>query len=116
MIQTMRLPEEIFEKIKSGQKTIETRLLDEKRKVLQVGDIIEFSKRPTLHEKLQVKIIDLKTYKTFEEVYENCDLQDLGYGENLTKEEYLEKVYSHYEKEEVNDYAILAIRMELLKN
>ena len=112
----MRLPEEIFEKIKSGQKTIETRLLDEKRKVLQVGDIIEFSKRPTLHEKLQVKIIDLKTYKTFEEVYENCDLLDLGYDENVTKEEFIEKMYKHYSKEESENYKILAIKIEKLDN
>ncbi|MDD2656828.1 MAG: ASCH domain-containing protein [Patescibacteria group bacterium] len=116
MIQTMRLPEEIFEKIKSGQKTIETRLLDEKRKVLKVGDIIEFSKRPTLHEKLQVKIIDLKIYETFAEAFDNCDLQDLGYGENLTKEEYVEKLYKYYSKEESKNYKILAIKIELLKN
>ncbi|PIZ96768.1 MAG: hypothetical protein COX80_00520 [Candidatus Magasanikbacteria bacterium CG_4_10_14_0_2_um_filter_33_14] len=114
MIQSMRLPEEIFEKIKSGQKTIETRLLDEKRKVLSVGDIIEFAKRPTLHEKMQVKILDLTTYKTFEEVYDNCDLKDLGYDEKMTKEEYLEKVHHHYDKEEIKDYEILAIKMEII--
>lgn len=112
----MRLGEEIFEKIKNGQKTIELRLLDEKRKVLKVGDTIDFGKRPSLHERLKVKITDLKIYQTFEEVYDNCDLKDLGYDENMSKEDFVEKMYIHYNEDEVDDYDVLAIKMELLEN
>lgn len=42
MIHEMKLLEDPFEQIKSGAKTVEIRLFDEKRKVLRVGDIIEF--------------------------------------------------------------------------
>jgi len=110
----MRLGEEVFEKIKAGKKNIELRLLDEKRKVLKVGDMIEFAKRPTLHEKLQVKILELKTYKTFAEVYDNYDLKDLGYEEGLSKEEFIEKMYNHYNEDEIDDYEILVISIECI--
>ena len=42
MQHTMRLNKEPFEMIKSGMKTIELRLYDEKRKLLRIGDEIEF--------------------------------------------------------------------------
>ena len=40
MIHEMRLNNEPFNKIKEGTKTVELRLLDEKRKTLRVGDKI----------------------------------------------------------------------------
>lgn len=116
MIQQMRLGEEIFEKIKSGKKTIELRLLDEKRKVLKVGDIIDFGKRPSLHERMSVKIVELKKYKTFEEVYEDCDLKDLGYEEDVNKEDFVNNMYQHYNEDEVGDYDILVIKFKKLEN
>ena len=43
MIHEMRLNNEPFNKIKEGTKTVELRLLDEKRKTLRVGDKIIFT-------------------------------------------------------------------------
>lgn len=40
-----------FEKIKSGSKTIEMRLFDEKRQRISVGDFIEFSSADNLPKK-----------------------------------------------------------------
>ncbi len=54
MQHSMKLLPAPFEKIESGQKTIEIRLFDEKRQELQIGDTIEFSKLPDLNEKLTV--------------------------------------------------------------
>ena len=45
MIHEMRLNNEPFNKIKEGTKTVELRLLDEKRKALRVGDKIIFTNR-----------------------------------------------------------------------
>ena len=44
----LRLNEKPFESIKKRTKTIEMRLLDEKRKQYQVGDVLIFKKRPEL--------------------------------------------------------------------
>ena len=43
MLHCMKLNRDPFEKIKSGSKTIEMRLFDEKRQRISVGDFIEFS-------------------------------------------------------------------------
>ena len=42
MLHCMKLNRDPFEKIKSGSKTIEMRLFDEKRQRISVGDFIEF--------------------------------------------------------------------------
>lgn len=47
MIHKMNLNPEPFGMILSGQKTIELRLNDEKRKLIKVGDRIEFTQTET---------------------------------------------------------------------
>ena len=47
MKQKMNLCPEPFEMIRTGQKTIELRLNDEKRQKIQIGDTIEFSQTET---------------------------------------------------------------------
>jgi len=44
-IHTLKLATEPFESIKSGQKIIESRLYDEKRREIEIGDEIEFTNR-----------------------------------------------------------------------
>lgn len=51
-----------FERIKSGQKKVEFRLYDEKRRLIKNGDVIEFSKRPEETEKVRAKIVGLFLY------------------------------------------------------
>lgn len=70
MIHEMRLNNEPFNKIKEGTKTVELRLLDEKRKTLRVGDKIIFTNR-TNNEKIDVVITNLFKADSFEPIYEN---------------------------------------------
>ena len=68
----MNLNSEPFELIKNGSKTIELRLNDEKRRLLNVGDEILFTNRDT-NEKLLTDIIELHKYDSFESLYKNFD-------------------------------------------
>lgn len=77
----MKLNNEPFECIKNGTKTIELRLNDEKRKLLTVGDYIEFTNRVT-NEKLLVEVIDLFKYNSFEELYKHFNKIEIGYSIN----------------------------------
>lgn len=43
MIHQMKLVDAPFELIRSGQKTIELRLNDEKRQIIKIGDFIVFT-------------------------------------------------------------------------
>ena len=54
----LRLHNEPFQSVKSGTKTIEMRLLDEKRKLFNVGDKITFYKEPERTETMNAIILD----------------------------------------------------------
>ena len=57
----MKLNNVPFERIKNGTKTIELRLNDEKRQLLKIKDLIEFTNR-TNNEKMLVEIANLYHY------------------------------------------------------
>jgi ASC-1-like (ASCH) protein len=56
-----------FEKILSGQKTVEVRLNDEKRKLLKVDDIVEFENEDG--EVIPCKIIKLSYFVSFTDLF-----------------------------------------------
>ena len=108
----MRLHKEPFELIKSGSKTIELRLNDEKRQLINVGDKITFENRSD-GEKIQVKVLGLHKYPSFEELYNHFDKVSMGYkegggGGGGGGEQY-------YTSEEQSKYGVVGIEMELIK-
>ena len=64
----MKLHNGPYKKISDGTKTIELRLNDEKRQLLKVNDLIEFTNRKTL-EKMLVEIENLYHYSSFDELH-----------------------------------------------
>ena len=49
MVHEMKLDREPFEKMKSGSKTVELRIFDDKRRCLEIDDIIIFTERKGKH-------------------------------------------------------------------
>lgn len=108
----MKLAKEPFEKITSGQKIIESRLFDEKRRLIDIGDEIEFSKLPDLQDKVRVKVTALLRYRMFVEMFDDLPTALFGYPES--QREYLRtSMYEVYSKEEEERYGVLGIRIEL---
>ena len=114
MQHSMKLLEGPFERVKSGLKTIEIRLFDEKRQLLQIGDMIEFSKLPDLDEKLTVKIVGLLKYKSFRDLIGDYSMEYLGYSRDYPKDEFIESIYTIYTKEEEKKYGVLGIQVKVL--
>ena len=111
MRHTMKLKEDPFERMKNGTKTIEFRLYDEKRRTIQIGDEIEFSKLPELQEKLLVKVIDLYKEESFEKLFKKVFV-----GED--KEKIIEKAKSmnrFYTPEQEKEYGVVGIKIEIIK-
>ena len=104
----MKLNNEPFECIKNGTKTIELRLNDEKRKLLTVGDYIEFTNRVT-NEKLLVEVIDLFKYNSFEELYKHFNKIEMGYS--INEEANPKDMENYYSKEEQEKYGVLGIEI-----
>lgn len=106
MIYRMKLQNEPFKQIKKEIKKIEIRLNDEKRKIFEINDYIEFTNITTL-EIMFVKITNLYHFKNFEDLFNYFDKSTLGCGS-------YEEMYKYYSKEEENKYGVLGIEIKVL--
>ncbi len=105
----MRLHKEPFNLIKSGTKTIEMRLNDEKRQTIKVGDIITFISRENAEE-LNKEVINLYYFKDFKEMYNAFDKVSIGYNDNdLVDPKDMEQYYSN---EDILKYGTVAIEIK----
>lgn len=107
MLHKMKLKESPFERIKNGTKTVEFRLYDDKRKQINIGDKIEFSKLPDLQEKLVVEVLDLYHEKTFKDLFEKL------YTDKEEIERKTESMHTIYSPEEEKKYCVLGIRIKI---
>ena len=108
MLHKMKLNEDPFERIKNGTKTIEFRLLDEKRQQVKVGDQIEFSKLPDLQEKLLVNVVKLYKADSFENLF-----RELYSDEDEIKRKTI-AMYEIYSLEKEQQYGVLGIGILLV--
>ena len=108
----MKLNNGPFKNIKNGTKTIELRLNDEKRQLLKINDLIEFTNRETL-EQLLVEIENLYHYPSFEELYKHFDKVAMGYKED--EEADPKDMEEYYSKEEQEKYGVLGIEIKKVR-
>lgn len=99
-----------FELIKSGQKDIEMRLYDERRRSLKIGDEIVFTNNET-DEKITVEIINLYRFKDFHELYSHFPKERLGYVSDQPANP--EDMEIYYSKEKIKEYGVIAIEIKL---
>ena len=109
---SLRLQEKYFNFIKSGTKRIELRLFDEKRRAIQVGDEIVFSKNNDDGERLHAKVVELLKYPTFKDLFADYDIEILA-DKSMTKDELLAALNEFYPEDKQNEYNVVGIRFEL---
>lgn len=108
----MRLQAEPYAKIARGEKTVEMRLNDEKRRLLRVGDHIRFV--PMQGEgALLTRIVALKDFPDFAALYAACDHRTLGYAPDEPCDP--SDMARYYAPDEIARYGTLAITVELIK-
>jgi len=115
MIHQMKLNKQPFSRIKSGKKTIEVRLFDEKRQKLRIGDQIEFSLIDNLSEKILVEIIGFSRFGNFKDFYSYHDYKKFGHPDGITLEQQVENARKFYSVERENKYGVLGIHIKLIK-
>lgn len=111
MIHTMNLWPDSFQAIKKGTKTIEMRLNDEKRRVIKIGDIIEFIDTNT-KEKINCVVVNLYHYSNFKELYEYHDKISLGYEVDEVANPL--DMLAYYSEEDILKYGVLGIAIQLV--
>ena len=106
----LQLNPQPFDSIKSGIKTIEMRLFDDKRQKITVGDIITFLNRKDNNQQIQVKVKALHRFNSFQELYKHFDKISLGYSpSDNAKPEDMEFYYS---REDIIKYGVVGIEIE----
>lgn len=111
----MNLNDAPFRMIKSGEKTIELRLNDEKRRTVKVGDIIEFALMGNPSERLTVQVTDLHVFKSFEELYHELPLLKCGYTVQNIGTASPDDMDIYYSKDEQKKYDVVGIEVRLIQ-
>ena len=104
----MRLAKEPFEKIRSGTKTIESRLFDEKRKLINPGDNILFCHADDEMQHIQTKVIGIFRYSSFKELM--TDFPSTMFGGDST-EELIADIRQFYTEDEERKYGVVGIKI-----
>ena len=76
----MRLDAGPFAAVDAGEKTIELRLYDEKRRRIQAGDVIRFESTADDTDVLYARVEGLRFFASFDELYAALSLTACGYA------------------------------------
>ena len=110
----MKLHASPFEMIKSGKKTIELRLYDEKRQKIKVGDDIIFTSAVT-GERMCATVKKLHLFDSFEELYKTLPLLQCGYTAEDVGTAHPSDMEQYYSPEEQQKYGVVGIELFLTK-
>jgi ASC-1-like (ASCH) protein len=108
---TMKLAAEPFAMIKEGRKVIESRLYDEKRQQIALGDEIVFSENCNPDHTVAARVIGLLRYTSFRDLFKDHDPALFG-GES--REFLLNQIKQFYSDADEATYGVLGIRLELI--
>ena len=110
---TLKLQEEYYNYILNGTKRIEIRLNDEKRRLLNKGDIITFLKEPMLEESFDVKVVDLIYFDNFDKMFDTFPIDILA-DKTVNKDDLLNVLNTFYPLDKQKQYGVCCIKIELL--
>ena len=105
----MHLHDVPYSLIKNGTKTVELRLYDDKRRAINIGDIIELENRKT-KETMQVKVDNLYIYPNFVELYKHFDKVSIGYCKDEEASPF--DMLDYYTEEEQAKYGVVEIKIK----
>ena len=114
MVHTMNLNPSPFEMIRNGTKTIELRLYDEKRRKIGIGDTIVFTDTENNTETLEVKVVGLYIFDSFETLYDKLPLLKCGYDEQSINTASPKDMEAYYSEEQQRKYGVVGIETAVI--
>ncbi|GIP38708.1 ASCH domain-containing protein [Paenibacillus sp. J31TS4] len=109
----MGLYESPFRSMQAGRKTVEVRLYDEKRRLVQPGDTIRFTLLPGGAETLLTEVLAVHPYPTFRAMYEAVPAEAFD-SSNETIEDMLRSTYTIYTPEQEAQWGTVAITVKVI--
>lgn len=116
MKHNMKLNPSPFEMIKSGEKTIELRLNDEKRQRIKIGDEIEFENTGDSTQVINARVLNLHRFCSFDELYKSLPLLKCGYTSDDVCTARPSDMERYYSVERQKKYGVVGIEIELITN
>ena len=110
----MRLDPEPFAMIDAGEKTIELRLYDEKRRSIQAGDVIRFESTADDTDVLYALVEGLRFFASFDELYRALPLTACGYTEAEAGIASPRDMDRYYSPEAQQKWGVVGIELSLL--
>ena len=113
MIHIMKINDNAFERMKKGIKKREYRVNDEKRKLVRVGDIIEFQKISNQEEKIQMDVKDINYFYSLNDaisLHFDEDFSDRHSDIESTVHSFYQKGYCTEEEIEKNGMVVFEIK------
>lgn len=108
----LHLHPEPFALIASGNKRVEARLLDEKRRGYRVGDYLLCVNRGDNDQQIEVMITDLHPANSFYDLFTNPHLK--GKFSTTSVDELVAGVMQYYSPEDEKKYGVVGIEFRLL--
>lgn len=106
-IHYLHLNPKSFEYIRSGVKTVENRLFDEKRKTYKVGDKVVFISTSPERGRIKATIVGLHISTSFRSLFLNSTT--IGKYSTGSIDELLKGVFRHYSEEDEKSYGVVGI-------
>ena len=105
----MRVQSKYFNLLKNGKKTIELRLLDEKRQMIAVGDVIKFMESENLSDSFEAKVVALHLAENFEKLGAKIDFRQAGFD---TLQNMIEIMKVFYPLDSQQKYGVVGIEIQ----
>ena len=108
---SMSLRPEYYEMVKSGEKDIELRLYDEKRRRMHNGDIVLIYNAQTKNDYIRAKIVRLHIAKSFAELNTKISMPRTGFA---SLNALMTAISKFYDPDTESKYGIVGIELEVI--
>jgi ASC-1-like (ASCH) protein len=108
----MNLEPYSYGQILSGRKIVEVRLYDDKRRQIQIGDIIEFTNSLD-HSVVSTGVVNISVFSTFKELVDKYPVSEFGFDNRGVL---LDTIYRFYSREDEARLGVVGIHIILNKN
>ena len=110
----MHLQPEPYRQIEEGTKIYEIRLYDEKRRKVNLGDVIRFENTADDDDVLFARVEELRVFDSFEELYRTLPLRECGYTAETVATASPKDMERYFSPEEQQRYGVVGIRIAVL--
>lgn len=111
VMHTMELQPAFFDAFRHGKKTIEVRCMDEKRRQIRVGDVIQFQKTNGAY--FKARVCEILSADSFGELYERVTPEELGFA-GRTRKDFISSMRQIYTLARERELGVVGIRVSLL--